>query len=124
MLVKCRLFEGIAYSTLANIAERTKKEEFPAGTRIIQEGAVGDRLYLIAAGALQVVLAPNNQRVADLQPGDHFGESALITGRPRNASVDAVTDVSLYSVDAATFHAAMTQRKTLGQEIRSTLFAE
>jgi putative ABC transport system ATP-binding protein len=124
MLVKSALFEGIAISTLTKIAERMRKETHPAGTRIIQEGEVGDRFYLVSSGQLNVVLEPNNQRVAELQKGDYFGEAALITGRPRNASIDAVTDVTLYSLDATTFEEAMAQRKTLSQEVRSTLFAE
>ncbi len=124
MLVRCSLFEGIAISTLTKIAERTRKECYPSGTRIIHEGEMGDRLYLVKQGELKVVLAPNNQRVADLVKGDHFGEAALITGRPRNASVDAVTDVTLYSLDTVTFNEAMAQRKTIDQEVRSSLFSE
>ncbi len=124
MLVRCSLFEGIAISTLTKIAERLRKETFPAGTRVINEGEIGDCLYLVAAGELKVTMAPNAQTVAELRKGDHFGEAALITGRPRNASVDAVTDVTLYSLDATTFNEAMSQRKTIDQEVRSTLFAE
>ncbi len=124
MLTRCSLFEGIAISTLTKIAERMRKENHPPGTRIIHEGELGDRLYLVASGDLHVMLDPNNQRVADLHKGDHFGEAALITGRPRNASVDAATNVTLYSLDAATFNEAMAQRKTIDQEVRSTLFAE
>lgn len=124
MLVKSTLFEGVAISTLTKIAERMQKATYPPGTRIIQEGEVGDRFYLVSSGQLNVVLEPNNQRIAELHKGDYFGEAALITGRPRNASIDTMTEVTLYSLDAATFEEAMAQRKTLSQEVRSTLFAE
>lgn len=122
LLTRCKVFDGIALSTLTSLAERTRRESFSLGRRVIREGEPGDRFYVVRKGRL--VISRDGETIAELGPGDYFGETALITGEPRNASVDAATDVVLHSLDATSFQEAMAQRKTFDQEIRTTLFAE
>lgn len=120
LLTHCAVFDGIAISTLTALAERTQREEHPAGHQIIREGQAGDRFYVISEGQIEV--SRRGQPIAKLGPGNFFGETALITGEPRNADVEAVTDVVLHSLDAQTFHEAMAHRKSFDQEVRTTLF--
>jgi monovalent cation:H+ antiporter, CPA1 family len=56
--------------------------------RIIRKGDVGDAVYFIASGTVDVVLTGQH---VHLVPGAFFGEMALLDGRPRQADVFAVT---------------------------------
>ncbi len=123
LLTHCSVFDGIAISTLTDLAQRTRRETYPAGHRVIRRGDPGDRFYVIDQGRL-TVSRQEGETIATLGSGDYFGETALITGEPRNAHVDAATDVTLYSLDADAFRDAMAQRKSLDEEIRSTLFSD
>lgn len=124
MLTHCSVFRGVTVRTLTRLADRMRTQSHPAGTRIIRQGNPGQLFYLIKEGQAEVRRDPGNQLVATLGPGDFFGEAALITGEPRNANVDARTDMTLYSLDAESFREAMSERSTMAEEVRSTLFAD
>ncbi len=124
MLVRCSVFRGVTVRTLTRLAERMKQQSHPAGTRIIRQGNPGHRFYLIREGAADVTRDPGNVHLATLGPGDFFGETALLTGEPRNANVDAKTDITVYTLDAESFREAMAERATMDQEVRSSLFAD
>ncbi len=71
---------------------------YEPGDYIIHQGDVGDQFYVIISGEVEVIRAlPNGQTalLGTLGKGEHFGESALLTGRRRNASVRATTPVDL-----------------------------
>jgi NADH dehydrogenase len=71
---------------------------FEAGDFIIRQGDVGDQFYVIVSGEVEVFKEmPDGQALplARLGRGEHFGETALLTGRRRNASVRAISPVDL-----------------------------
>ncbi|MGB4674590.1 MAG: cyclic nucleotide-binding domain-containing protein [Azovibrio sp.] len=63
--------------------------EVPEETRVVQEGEAGDAYYLIESGRVQVVrrVGGADLLVAELGPGQAFGEEALVSGEVRNATV-------------------------------------
>jgi len=124
MLSRCSVFDGVTVRTMTQLADRMTVETFPAETRIIRQGDPGDKFYLVREGNLDVSRENHPTPLARLGPGDFFGEAALLTGEPRNAHVDAVTDVVIYSLDRESFAGAMAERATFDQEVRSTLFAD
>jgi putative ABC transport system ATP-binding protein len=124
MLRKCSVFDGVTFNTLTGLADRMDAESYPAGSRIIQQGDPGDRFYLIREGTVVVTREPGGKRIVELGPGSFFGEAALITGEPRNAHVDTVTNAVVYSLDADSFSEAKAERRTTEQEVRSSLFAD
>lgn len=69
---------------------------FPAGTRIVVEGQPGDTAYIIVTGHCRVLkeLDGGVREVAVLGPGAVFGEAALLSARPRTATVEALEEVS------------------------------
>ncbi|QEG40580.1 putative ABC transporter ATP-binding protein [Roseimaritima ulvae] len=123
MLSRCSIFDGVTIRTMTQLADRMKAQPYKAGSRIIRQGDPGDTFYLIRDGEMEVRRDPGNRLVATIGPGDFFGETALLTGEPRNAHVDAKTDGVVYTLDAQSFREAMGERASLDQEVRSTLFA-
>ncbi len=124
MMSRCRVFDGVTVRTMTCLADRMQAERHAAGARIIRQGDPGDKFYLIRDGSLAVRRGPDEEQLAELGPGDFFGETALITGEPRNAHVDAATDVVVYTLDQESFRQAMRECATLDEEVRSTLFAD
>jgi CRP-like cAMP-binding protein len=78
----------------------------PAGTVVCREGDAGDRYYLIEQGRAEVSTA--GQTVNELGPGDGFGEIALLRDVPRQATVRAIEDLTLYALERDVFIAAVT----------------
>lgn len=85
-LLKSPLFARIPWSQLQELFARFETVEVPAGERLIREGAPGDYFYVLATGS---ALVTNRSGSVDLElkEGHYFGEEALITDAPRNASV-------------------------------------
>lgn len=74
-----------------------------AGTPVVRKGDVGDALYLVVGGELDVLAdgvsgGRSEEAIATLRTGDAFGEMALLTGEPRSHTVQASTDVQLLRI--------------------------
>lgn len=120
MLAKCELFQHLTPRSLAEVADHLKPEQFTAGQVVIREGDVGDKFYLIREGSVSV--QRGGGQVAQLSEGDFFGEMALMSGQPRNATVTALESSVLYSLDQKHFQLAMSQQASFEAEIRNSLF--
>jgi CRP/FNR family cyclic AMP-dependent transcriptional regulator len=83
------LFDGIGADDLVMVAERTIEVDFPAGRVIVRQGEVGTGFFLIASGTARVTR--DGATIAELGPGDFFGELSLLDGGPRIATVTAET---------------------------------
>jgi MFS family permease len=100
------IFAPLPESTLEQLAHALEEVSAPAGEEIVEQGDRGDRFYLVKRGALDVYV--DGERVQSLEPGDSFGEIALLRDVPRTATVRARTDVVLYALDRRHFLAAVT----------------
>ena len=86
---------------LSEIAELFTSEQVPAERTVIQQGDPGDRFYLVVRGRLAVTYRDpggEDELVAVLQDGDHFGEIALLRKAPRVATVTAEVPSLLLSL--------------------------
>jgi CRP-like cAMP-binding protein len=72
------------------------------GTTVFRQGDPGGSVYVIRAGKVRVLKdsAGRQRMVTTLGPGDFFGEMAVVTGRPRSATVEVVEDAELLKVPA------------------------
>ncbi len=72
------------------------------GATVFRQGDPGGSMYVIRAGRVRVLKeAHGRQRmVTTLGPGDFFGEMAVMTGKPRSATVEALEDAELLRVPA------------------------
>jgi CRP-like cAMP-binding protein len=90
--------------------------EVPAGRRLVRQGAPGDAFFLIERGHASV--KRDDHEIADLGPGDFFGEIALLGGGERTASVVAATDMRVRVVPERKFAPAMRRLPTLARFVR------
>jgi CRP-like cAMP-binding protein len=72
------------------------------GTSVFRQGDPGGSMYVIRAGKVRVLKESHGRQrvVTTLGPGDFFGEMAVVTGRPRSATVEVVEDAELLKVPA------------------------
>ncbi len=101
-LSRIGLLAGLPGEQLNRLAGRMAREEVAAGSPVVEQGAAGDRFYVVLSGMLNVSQdALGDRRV--LRPGDYFGEVALAMNIPRTATVRAITPAVVAGCDRSTF---------------------
>lgn len=82
------------------------RKVYAAGELIVREGEHGDAAYMIVAGRCRAFRTVNGaeETLSVMEPGDAFGEMALILAEPRSASVEALDNVTLLVLDQATMN--------------------
>jgi MFS family permease len=105
LLRKVPAFAELPLTAVERLAAGLVPFSAPAATELMKQGDPGDRFIVIATGEIDVIVDGNV--IHRLGPGAGVGEIALLRRSPRTATVRAVTDVTGYSVDAATFLAAI-----------------
>jgi CRP-like cAMP-binding protein len=85
------LFAGFTRRDLNRLAEETDVVSFPAGSMVVEEGLLGETMFVVLSGEAKVV--KGKRRLGTVRPGDFFGEVALLDGAPRSASVVAETPI-------------------------------
>jgi CRP-like cAMP-binding protein len=89
------LFRPFDSEQRRGLMEMFKSKPFKKGDAILQEGKKGTGLFLLLNGKLSVVKTRDDGQeleLAELGPGDLFGEMSLLTNQPTTASVVALTD--------------------------------
>jgi len=89
---------------------------YEAESEIIHEGDKADAAYIIDAGTCEV--RQNGGPIAELGPGEIFGEAALLAGGPRVASVVAVSDVMVRVITREALDAELGRNRWLGPLVR------
>jgi len=95
-------FAALPLEELYHIALSMEEEGAGKGTAVIKEGAKGDKMYIVVNGELEVK-KEDGPSLAILSEKQVFGEQALIDDEPRSASVVALADVSLLSLQRSSF---------------------
>ena len=90
-------FRTLSTADLALVLDHGSWLNVAPGERLIEQGAIGDAFFVIGTGHVDV--SRDGVTIADLGPGQHFGEVALLTDEPRNASVLAHTPVRVFRLD-------------------------
>ncbi len=93
------LFAGLGRLGLGDVLLDSKLVRMKAGDAVLRRGDYGDSIFAILDGAVGVEVQPDVlQMKRILHKGEFFGEMGLISGRPRSATVRAVSDCTLIEV--------------------------
>jgi serine/threonine-protein kinase len=102
------LFRGVPRSGIELVYDSGNLIQVSEGDRIIEEGRVPQKLYILLSGEMEVILPdPANRsagrRMATLRVGDCFGEYGFIDRRPASATVKAVRAADVFVLPLENF---------------------
>jgi CRP-like cAMP-binding protein/Zn-dependent protease len=95
------VFRGLSTADLALVLDHGSWVSVAPGEVVIEQGEAGDAFYAIGAGQADVIR--DGSLVTTLGPGEYFGEVALLTDAPRNATVSAHTPSRVFRLDREGF---------------------
>jgi CRP-like cAMP-binding protein len=113
------LFSQIPGEDLVRVAQIAEEVEFEPKEAIISEGEIGDSMYLIVAGRVEVF--KGKRLVVQLGERECVGEMAILDSEPRSATVRASTPVSALKIEREDFYDLMTERLDIAQGIIKVL---
>lgn len=118
------LFVGLDADTLRALREAARPRVYPAGSIVVNQGDEGHSLFIVQSGRLKVYLIDEQGRevtLSLLEPGDYFGELALIDQEPRSASVQALERSELTQITRSTFQGLMDAHESCRQAVLRNL---
>lgn len=114
LVAKVPFFHSLGAGVIAEVARTLRPREYPSGSVIVRRGESGDCMYFVVDGEVEIEVRPNP---VFLGPGTFFGEAALLTGDPRNASVYAARACTLLSLDIVDFRELLGHQPELARAI-------
>jgi CRP-like cAMP-binding protein len=115
LLAACRLFQGVAPPDLAAVADRAVEVDFPANHVIARQGEIGTGFFLVVSGSVRVIRG--GEDVAQLGPGEFFGELSVLDGQPRVAQVVTVEPTRCLALASWDFEQALVESPSLALAI-------
>jgi hypothetical protein len=83
---------------LRDIIPRLDARQFSPGEILVHEGDVGEEMYFLTKGQVEVIRGGSPEPVTILREGSFFGELAILRDAPRAATVRALNDVEVYAL--------------------------
>jgi uncharacterized membrane protein len=105
-LARVPLFKRLDAKELEHLAEEVDQVNFKAGDTIFHEHDRGDALYILEEGAVRIWIYDEDVKevtLAELKPGDFFGELAVLDRGERSSSATAITDIHLHRLSSDDF---------------------
>jgi len=100
------IFAGVGIAEQKMLAEKFTMVTSDIDDIVIEQGEIGDSLYVIIKGQMQVSIKTMSmgwKRINILGPGDVFGEIAILRNIPRTARISALTPCRLLTINAKDF---------------------
>ena len=106
-LLQSALFAQLPARNIQRIFAHMERAEFAADAKVVEQGQAGEYYYVIEKGFCEVTRKTSRNgrdvHLADLKPGDAFGEEALVANRERGATVTMLTDGVLRCLEKTHF---------------------
>ncbi len=115
LLSRTRLFAGVDADGLERIADRMREVALPADRVIARQGEIGTGFFVIASGSVRVIR--DGETLAELGPGDFFGELSVLDGKPRNAQVVSTQPTTCLALASWDFEAVVREQPSVALAI-------
>jgi CRP-like cAMP-binding protein len=113
------LFSQLPGEDLVRVAQIAEEVQFEPKETVITEGEIGDSMYLIIDGRVEVL--KGKALVLELGAKECVGEMAILDSEPRSATVRASTPVSALKIEREDFYDLLTQKLEIAQGIIKVL---
>ena len=113
------LFAAASKRELAQIASIADELDLRAGKEMTREGSTGREFFVILDGTADV--RRKGRRVRSLGPGDFFGEIALVSQKPRTATVTATSDLRALVITDRSFRRLIQDQPAIGVKVLHAL---
>ena len=110
LVARVPFFSEVGAIAIADIVERLRSRNYPAGATVVRKGASGDSMFFIVTGEVEVRLGARSKT---MQAGDFFGEMALLDRKPRSADVVSLTPCTVLVLNVADFYQLAGQQPAL-----------
>jgi CRP-like cAMP-binding protein len=119
LLREVPLFAGCSKKELGEISTLADELSFPAGTTLIEEGRQGHEFFVLVEGEVDV--RAKGRKLKSLSDGAFFGEMALVSSRPRNATVTATSPIRVLVVHESGFRRLLRDSPPIQLKVLQTL---
>jgi voltage-gated potassium channel len=113
------LFKGAGEALIRRVVEKLEPAVFTPGEHVFRKGDAGDQMYFIISGAVEVFGDDERDVLATLGSGSYFGEMALLSSEPRNASVKAREHCDMYTLEKGSFDELLLSHPEIADKVRS-----
>jgi CRP/FNR family cyclic AMP-dependent transcriptional regulator len=114
-LGRTRLFAGVDDAGRQRIADRMTEVDLPADRVIARQGEIGTGFFIVVSGAVRVVR--DGETIAELGPGQFFGELSVIDRQPRVAQVISSGPTSCLALASWDFEAVIAEQPSVALAI-------
>lgn len=118
IIAKVPIFTGASEEFIKEIIFSLEPVVYTPGDDIVKAGEVGDDMYFIGSGTVDVLSADGKSQYATLTEGQFFGEIALLLSAPRNATIRAREYCDFYKLDRETFERILKKYPDFEKTIR------
>jgi CRP-like cAMP-binding protein/cytochrome P450 len=111
---------SVSAETLQGIAANCEAVRYPPDAVIIRQGDPAEKFYIISRGRVEIVNRHPSGRdivLAELGPGEYFGEVGLLQGRTRSATIRAISEVEVLELGRQGFEALIAGSPPTGEAI-------
>lgn len=122
ILKQLPFFDSLSIEDASSLYEHIKLHYFPADYVIFKEGDLPQHLYIIKRGAVKIYHDQGSYEefVAVLRDNDFFGEMALVSSKPRNASVKTLEESEIFLIHKNNLNAILDTKPEIAENIKRT----
>lgn len=104
-LAEYKTFQNFSEQDLQALSEECTEGAFKKDEVVFPEESPGDKMYVLRQGSVKVFkkIKNNETTLAIVNPGEFFGEMALLDGGPRSAAAKAIEDVKALTISTKNF---------------------
>ncbi|MBI4657191.1 MAG: cyclic nucleotide-binding domain-containing protein [Elusimicrobia bacterium] len=124
-LKSIKLFEGIRKRDLIHVLENLQERTYLKGETIFTQGDIGRALFIVSSGKVAIsktsAESQKQEILAEVNPGEFFGEMALLEEMPRTAGAHALEDAKIFIFLKTKLESLMHSRPRIGSAVSAQL---